>query len=288
MADFDIAEYLGTGAQKHAAADFRVAVAHFLPRAAERHALQHGNVVLDDDGRADDDSRRMVEENALADHSGGVDVDLKDFGRAALQVEREIAPSGLPQGMGEAVRLEGMKALEVKQRLDEPRAGGIAVEYGHGVGPERLADQRILAQDVHVDLPDKVAGEVAVFEPYRDAMDDDCLQRVVIEHVGEHERAEVRLVVNRLLRLEADARQDWIVAAEVNNAGGALSGTVRGHRYSSGSRPIPRLNVGCKKFPASPVRRMNVSIPGAGRQTVLCSRGLPQGRSSRNSSAACL
>jgi hypothetical protein len=53
-------------------------------------------------------------------------------------------------------------------------------------------------------------------------MDDDCLERVVVQHVGKHEGAEVRLAVNRFLSLQAHPRQDRVVPAEVDYAGGAL------------------------------------------------------------------
>ena len=49
MADLDIAEDFRARADQHAVTDFRVAVAGLLAGAAERHALQDRDVVLDDE-----------------------------------------------------------------------------------------------------------------------------------------------------------------------------------------------------------------------------------------------
>ena len=62
----------------------------------------------------------MVEEDAAADPGGRMDVGLEHLGGAALQVEREVLPAVLPQPMRQPVRLDGMEALEVQHRLDEP------------------------------------------------------------------------------------------------------------------------------------------------------------------------
>ena len=103
MADLDIAEHFGAGADQHAAADFRMAVADLLAGAAERHALQDRHVVLDDRRLADHQAGGMVEEDALADPRRRIDVDVENRRGAALQIEREIPPPRPQQGMGEAI-----------------------------------------------------------------------------------------------------------------------------------------------------------------------------------------
>ena len=80
----------------------------------------------------------MIEEDALADPRGRMDVRAEDRRRPALQIKREILAAALPQAMREAMRLDRVEALEIKQRLDKARAGGIAVEDGHQIGAERL------------------------------------------------------------------------------------------------------------------------------------------------------
>ena len=58
MADLDIAEDLGAGADEHAVPDLGMAVAGFLAGAAERHVLHDRDIVLDHRRLADDDAMR--------------------------------------------------------------------------------------------------------------------------------------------------------------------------------------------------------------------------------------
>src|SRR5690606_23630074 len=84
-ADLDIAENLGAGADEHALADLRMAIALLLAGTTERHALEERDVVLDHRRRADHDSGAVVDEHAAADLRGRVDVDAIDRRRAALE-----------------------------------------------------------------------------------------------------------------------------------------------------------------------------------------------------------
>src|SRR5690606_5163092 len=80
VADFDIAEDLGAGADQHAVANLGMPVAAGLAGAAERDTMQDRDVILDDRRLADDEARGMVEENTLADARGRVDVSLENGG----------------------------------------------------------------------------------------------------------------------------------------------------------------------------------------------------------------
>ena len=70
MADLDVAEDFRARADQHAVADLGMAVAGLLAGAAERHALQDRDVVLDHRRLADHEAGRVVEEDALADARG--------------------------------------------------------------------------------------------------------------------------------------------------------------------------------------------------------------------------
>src|SRR5262249_13064602 len=83
-ADLDIAENLCARTDHDAAADLRMAVAVLFAGAAERHAVEHGDIVLDHRGLADDEPGGMVEENPAPDPGGRMDVGLERRGRAAL------------------------------------------------------------------------------------------------------------------------------------------------------------------------------------------------------------
>ena len=96
MADLDIAEDLGTGADEHAVADLGVTVTAGLAGAAQRHGVQDRDVVLDHRRLANDEAGGVVEEDALADAGGRVDIGLEHRGGAALQIEREILAAMVP------------------------------------------------------------------------------------------------------------------------------------------------------------------------------------------------
>ena len=64
--------------------------------AAERHAMQHGDVVLDHGGRADHHAGRVIEKEAAADSRGGVNVRLKNLRGQRLQAQREVAAPAAP------------------------------------------------------------------------------------------------------------------------------------------------------------------------------------------------
>src|SRR5262249_39614750 len=114
VADFDIAEDFGAGADQYAMADFRMAIARLLAGSAERPRLQNRQVVLDQGGLAADQTGGMIEEDAPPDAHGRVDVGLEHRRRTALQIIGKILAAPAPQPMREAVRLDRVEALEVK------------------------------------------------------------------------------------------------------------------------------------------------------------------------------
>ena len=181
FADLDIAEDLGAGADQDAAADFRMAVAALLAGAAEGHVLQDGDVVLDQSRLADDDAGGMIDEDALAHAHRRVDVDLEHLRGPALQIKREVMAPGLTQPMGETVRLEGVKALEIEHRLEEARAGGIAVGDGGDVGPEGLPEHAVGFDRLEIGLGDEVVRHDRVAEPRSEAMHHGRFQSRVVE-----------------------------------------------------------------------------------------------------------
>ena len=71
-------------------------IAALLAGTAQGHVMQDRHVVLDHRGFADDETGRVIEENAAADLRGGMDIALEYRRRAALQIEREIAAALAP------------------------------------------------------------------------------------------------------------------------------------------------------------------------------------------------
>jgi len=115
------------------------------------------------------------------------------------------------------MRLQRVEALEVEQRLDQPLAGGIAVEHGENVGAEGVGDRRVGLQHARIGVGDGVGAEVGMVESRGDAMDDRPLQRLVMQHVGEQEAGEIRLAAHGVLRIRADAREQRVLALEIDD-----------------------------------------------------------------------
>src|SRR6267143_554937 len=131
MADLDIAENFRARSDQYAVADFGMAVLVLLAGAAKRNAVQDRDVVFDHSGLADDEAGGVIEEDTAADPGCGIDIGLEYRRRAALQIIRKILAALLIEPMRQTMSLERMEALEVEQRVDEPRGRGIAVVYRH-------------------------------------------------------------------------------------------------------------------------------------------------------------
>jgi hypothetical protein len=140
------------GADEHAVPDLGVAVAHRLARPSERDVVQDGDVVAHDGGLADDDPRGVVEEHALAERRGGVDVDGEDLGDARLQRERKRAAALRPQHVRDAVRLHGEEALVVEQAVREARARGVAGPRRDEVGDRGREERRVGGEGGHEEV----------------------------------------------------------------------------------------------------------------------------------------
>jgi hypothetical protein len=94
-------------------------------------------------------------------------------------------------------------------------------------------------------------------EPIGDAVDDRAFQRLVIEHCAGQERRQHRIVARGLLRFDANAREQRIVAAEADQPGRRLlrhSNLLKrrqlGRAYLSRRRRAAKLNG-----PPSPINR---------------------------------
>src|SRR5438067_8408133 len=96
----------------------------------------------------------MIEEDPASDADSRVDVGLEDRRRAALQIVSKILATFIPQPVSKPVRLNCVKALEVKHRLEKAVGGGIAINGRDDVGTERLAHRRLGLERVGVGLTD--------------------------------------------------------------------------------------------------------------------------------------
>jgi hypothetical protein len=152
----------------------------------------------------------VVEHDALADLGRRIDVDGKDARALALQVQREIAPPVLEQLVREAIGHQGMKALEVEQRLDIAAAGRIAVVDGGEIGAERRAQLRMVGQYLIEGLADQPGIDVRVVEALRQAMTDRVFQPWLAQDGCVDEPTERRLAARNLLGLFPHRRPDRV------------------------------------------------------------------------------
>ena len=134
-----------------------------------------------------------------------MNVGLECRRRTALQVEREILAALAPQPVRQPMGLDGVEALVVQHRIDEPVRRRIAVHGGDDVGAERIADLRIALERVRIGLTDQFRRHVRAVETLGDAMHDRRLQRVVMQNGRIEEGREFRLAPDDLFRLAADA-----------------------------------------------------------------------------------
>ena len=112
--------------------------------------------------------------------------------------------------MREAVRLDGVEALEVEHRLDEAGAGRVAVGDGEEVGAEGVADGGIGRERLAEGLADEVGRERRVAEPRRDAVGHRGFEGVVVEDHRQDEARQRRLLADRRLGLLTQLRPDGI------------------------------------------------------------------------------
>ncbi len=83
--------------------------------------------------------------------------------------------------MRQAVRHDGVEALEIEQRLDETVGRRIAIDGRDDVGAEHVGDTGLGFERVGVGLADQFAGHVRMVQPLGDAMNDGRFQRVVMQ-----------------------------------------------------------------------------------------------------------
>ena len=119
--------------------------------------------------------------------------------------------------MGQPVRLNGMKALEIENRLNQPVAGRVTVHHRHKIGAECLAKVAVCGNKLAIHLPDQLGGNLLMREALRQALHNDALQRVMIQNRGENETGQFGLMADHLLRLLPHARQNRVILAKAND-----------------------------------------------------------------------
>ena len=212
-------------------------VAVFLAGAAEGDALQDGDVVLDDDGLADDDAGGVVDEDAPPHRHGRMDVDL-ELGRGpALEIVGEVAPPLVPEPVGQPVRLDGLEALEIEHRIDEPVTGRVALVDRDDVDAQHVGKVRAGGEGLVEGVPEMGRADGGVAQPVGDALADDVFQARLVEDGGVNEAGERRLVVGDPPGILADPFPDRIVTGQRSDVAALGALTLGNGRHGRVSFP---------------------------------------------------
>jgi hypothetical protein len=116
--------------------------------------------------------------------------------------------------MRDAVGLERVEALEVKQRLDETVASWIALRDRHDVGTESITERGIRLEHLVKHLVQKPGVDGGMLQPARQTMADGIFETVMAEHGRVNETAKRRLGSADLVRLAPNLAPDRIVARD--------------------------------------------------------------------------
>ncbi len=208
-----------------------MAVALLLAGAAERHAVQHRDVVADHRRLADDDAVRMVDHDPPPDPGVGVNVDAEHLGAAHLQEQRQVAAPAGPEVVRHAVGLERQEALEVEERLEHPVAGRVAVVDRDDVRPRRRAHRPLRRIGVLRHLAQQQRRHFRRGELLRDPVAQRPLERLVVQHDGVGDAGHERLGTRERLGLLAHLVPDGVDRLQIARLVVGLGLRFGCHRY---------------------------------------------------------
>lgn len=220
--DGDIAEDLCPGPDQHPVEDFRVTVAALLAGAAQGDFVENGDIVADNGGFSDNDARGVVEENALADDGGGVDVHGKDLADNALQVAGHDSAVVSPEKVGDPVSGKGLEAFEIEERGKKTAGSRVAAVDGEDVKARAAPDIGVGGKNVVEELVEVGLGYCQVAQLSGNSMCEAGLEGIVIEDALLKKRGEDGFLLCGGGGLLTELDPDGII-------GGRLGGDGFGH-----------------------------------------------------------
>ena len=123
--------------------NLRMAVALLFSRAAQSHAVQHRNVVFHHRGLADHHAGAVVDHDTSAKDRGRMDVDIEQFGNAALEEQRHAMAVLPPKPMGDAITFQRVEPLVEQECFCVGMTGWITLEHRRKIRSHRLPDPGI-------------------------------------------------------------------------------------------------------------------------------------------------
>ena len=169
-----------------------------------------------------------------------MDVGLEHAGGAALEIERKIVAAGPPERMRHPVGLDGVEALEIQQRIDQPRAGRVAVEHRQDVGPERVRDVPFPCHHVGEHLLEQRCRHIGMIEPGGDPLHDGRLEAGLVEHGRQDGFRQLGFAAQNLFGFRPDPAEQGIGVSQADDLGpetmphrGSPSGSSASVRYGA-------------------------------------------------------
>ena len=200
--------------------------------------MQDRDIVADPCSFAHDEAGGVVKKDAFADMRGRVDIRLEHVGRAALQVEREVAATIVPEPVGQAMGLDRMETLEVEHRLHEPRAGRVAIVDGLNIDAQDRGPFRPVAHHRLEGLAQNNRRNIRVIQPLADAVDHTIFQRRVAQHCRMKESREHGIAIggqpgfvpqavpNRIHGLDGFGLEDVVVCDHCRSPRSSRNGII--------------------------------------------------------------
>ena len=89
----------------------------------------------------------MIQKDAAADASGGVDVDTEDLGNDALQIQRQFLSAICPQVVSDPIGREGLESFKIEDGRKVTIGGRIPLIDGHYIFSDLFPNELIAFQD---------------------------------------------------------------------------------------------------------------------------------------------
>src|SRR5579872_3380617 len=143
VANCNIAKDDSLSADKHARSYFRVPVAGHFSSAAQSDAMKNRYVVANFRRFANDKTGRVVNQDTVSKHGGGVNVYRVNFACRPVNITGELLSVSLPKMMTNTVGRESEKSFRIQKDVQEVLIGGIILEAEYQVPRGALRNVRL-------------------------------------------------------------------------------------------------------------------------------------------------
>ena len=86
---------------------------------------------------------RVIDHQTASDLCIGMNIDPEDFTDTGLNEVRKVLPTLLPKPVPDPIRLNGLIAFEVEERLQQRMAGRIPLVNSNDISPRRIGERGV-------------------------------------------------------------------------------------------------------------------------------------------------